>query len=64
MELSLILKYDIVNDEFDLAGNIKEEKRKEVISDFLRTQFSAGEDDREPKVRDNYNIKIDVCQVC
>ena len=61
MELSLILNYDIKEDKFDDSqGNIKPERRKDFVFDFLRTQFGAGADDSKPKKRDNYTIRLDL----
>jgi hypothetical protein len=45
---------------FGVSGNVKEELRRSVLEDFLRTQVGAGEDRRPAEDREEYNIRIEV----
>ena len=61
MALSLILNYNLKTDKFyDTEGDVKPEKREEFVSEFLRTQFGAGKDDRKPENRNKYTIKLEL----
>ncbi|MCL5018201.1 MAG: hypothetical protein M1416_00325 [Candidatus Pacearchaeota archaeon] len=58
--LTLILEYDINKDKFDIKGNVKEDCRKDFVSNFLYLQMGKGIDENKAEKRDMYNIKIDL----
>jgi len=58
VKVMVILKYDIEKNLFIISGNVKKDKVKEVISNYLITQFGAGVDDRKPAELDVYEIGI------
>lgn len=59
-DLYLELWYNIKTGMFGIDTNIKPEAYDEIISTYLSTQMGKGRDERNPHIRDVYNLKIDV----
>ena len=57
-DLYLNLKYDLKDDSFEIDTNIKQEKIKDIISDFLRSQIGKGKDDSKSNEHDIYEINL------
>jgi len=57
-DLYLNIKYDIVNDTYEIDTNIKTDLVKDIVSEFLRTQVGTGKDFSKMKEDDKYNISI------
>lgn len=47
-----------VPESFTISGNVKEERRKDVLDEFLRTQLGAGRDDSPPNRKEEFCICI------
>jgi len=58
-DLYLILKYRLNPEEARVTGtNIREDKIKDILSEYLKTQLGQGEDTRKAEEREDYTIKI------
>ena len=58
-DLYLILKYRLNPEEARITDtNIRAEKLKEILSEYLRTQLGQGEDTSKAEEREDYTIKI------
>lgn len=60
MSLRIEVKYDLKEDTYRIASEVKKERVKEVIEELLRSQIGAGQDKAEPVKRDIYIIVIDL----
>ena len=61
MELiKLLIDYDIIGDEYWIGGNVKVDRVKDLLSDYLRMKMGAGVDDSEANRVDLYQIDISV----
>ncbi len=58
LSLTLDIKYDIKRDRFEVGGDVKEEKRVDLVGMFLRSQLGQGLDRNEAEERDVYHITI------
>jgi len=56
--LSIILKYNVKNDSFEMSSDIKGEKITEILSDWIRGQFGLGVDESKPNDKEIYTIII------
>jgi hypothetical protein len=59
-ELYINITFDINKDTYKIDSDIKEEKIKDIISDFLRMQIGKGKDSSPAKQLDEYNISIKI----
>ncbi len=50
--------YYVEDGRFDLEGDLRSERRSEIIGDFLRTQIGKGKDESPITERDEYNIEL------
>lgn len=64
MDLNLLIDYDFIGDKFWIGGNVKDEKIKYILEEFLRSQLGAGKDDQPPNIVNLYTINISVDLSC
>jgi len=58
-DLYLVLKYKMASTEARIVDtNLKKEKIKDFLSNYLRVSIGSGEDDSKAKVRKEYTIRI------
>lgn len=57
-DLFVNLHYDVNKRSFEVESNIIEEKRKDIVLDYLRLQMGAGKDDSKANVLDVYEIAL------
>jgi hypothetical protein len=60
MLLDLVIDYDIEKEKFDVKGNVKPEKRKDFVTNFLMSQVGAGKDENKAEEREVYTIKMEL----
>ena len=60
LKMKIIVKYHLSDDRYDIESEIKPERVKEVIEEFLRTQIGLGEDKSEPSDLQIYTITLDL----
>jgi hypothetical protein len=56
--LTLNIIYNIKKNEFTFKGDVKKEAQSTLISEFLRSQIGAGEDNEKANVKDIYHITL------
>lgn len=60
-DLFIDIKYPVEKpQDFKIESNIKEEKRADILMDFLRSQMGAGVDGSVPNEHDVYHIRIEL----
>lgn len=52
------LKFNIKGSSFEIDTNIKPEKVKDIVNDFLRSQIGQGKDHSEVTKQDIYEIEF------
>ena len=57
-EVFISLFYDVTNNNFKIKTNLKENKINEVLAECYRTTLYRESDEREPIMRNIYNISI------
>jgi hypothetical protein len=62
MEHSLYIDiiFDINDDTYKINSDVKQEKIKDIISDFLSLQMGKGEDTSPANKLDEYNISLKI----
>jgi hypothetical protein len=60
MSLKTEVKYNLKENTYRIASEVKKERVIEVIEELLRSQIGAGPDKAEPVKRDIYTIVIDL----
>lgn len=60
MSLYLKLQYNVEKDSYKEKSNIIKDKRKEIVSEFLRTQIGAGKDDSPVNEVEVYEIELHI----
>ena len=62
MLVTVELDYNAVDDtvEYTSATNAKPEALPDILSSWIRTQFGAGEDNREATDRKKYRIRLEL----
>ncbi len=58
MLLTLRINYDTKTDTFKFDGDIKDERRADLIMEFISTQIGAGEDHSPMAERPEYTITL------
>lgn len=56
--LTLDITYHINDRKIELSGDVKEECRSDLITEFLRGQIGKGADNRPANERETYNIEL------
>ncbi len=57
--LTMDIEYDVNSDEFKITGDIKKQKQKDLIAEFLRGEIGAGVNNSPPVEREKYHIRIE-----
>jgi hypothetical protein len=56
--LTMNIAYKAADRTFKIEGDVKKEKRADMINEFLRMQMGNGADKSEPIKRKEYNINL------
>jgi hypothetical protein len=56
--LTMRVKYHLKEDRFEVEGDIKPEKYRNIVSSFLSSQMDEGEDKRKANELEVYCIKL------
>ena len=56
--LKILIDYDLIRDSFCINGNVKMSRVGDLVTEFLKTQVGAGEDNRKAETKDLYKIDI------
>lgn len=57
-DLFMVVNYDLKADAFEIKGNIKPERHKDVLAEFIHSQIGSGADNSPAEEKDNYTIRI------
>jgi len=56
MTITLKITHSFKEDSYTVSGDVKKEKVREIIKEWLRTQIGTGADESKPNEKDIYTI--------
>jgi len=59
-DLFMEITYNVKKGKFKITGTLNKVGQKTVLENFIRSQFGEGVDNRKPKIKDVYHIRLAV----